>query len=117
MHAGAQDAAERSRKPGELMVPDSDASALAAYLQLLARVVSNGPPARVPSWVAAWEAQSLVSPLWELLFQLMCHPVPQVLSPSIQHRGSWYKILCCITEACQLSLNLAHMPECANFLT
>lgn len=63
------------------MVPESDAQALGAYLHLLARVVARGPPARVQAWVGEWEALCLVTPLWELPFQLMCHPVPQVSAP------------------------------------
>ena len=74
-------------RPLDLMVPESDARALAAYLHLLTRVLRNGPPQRVPAWVADWETQSLVTPLWELLFQLMCHPVPQARPETCVHLG------------------------------
>ena len=32
----------------------------------------------VEGWVRDLEEQSHIAPLWEVFFQLMCHPVPQV---------------------------------------
>lgn len=69
---------QRKTSPQELMVPDSDTRALAAYLRLLTRVVGRGNPQRVGAWLGQWEAGCGVAPLWELLLQLMCYPVPQV---------------------------------------
>ena len=60
------------------MVPASDAAALAAYVRLLAQVAAAGSMEQQAARLAAWEQSAQVAPLWELLFQLMCYPVPQV---------------------------------------
>ena len=71
----------------EGVVPSSDAQALVAYLNLLAKVFregsvpsegsSTGP---VVAWMHVLEDETGARPLWEVMFQLMCHPVPQVIS-------------------------------------
>ena len=71
----------------EGVVPDSDTQALVAYLALLAKVFREG---NVPSegsagspviaWMHVLEEETGARPLWEVMFQLMCHPVPQVCS-------------------------------------
>ena len=71
----------------EGVVPSSDAQALVAYLNLLAKVFregsvpsegsSTGP---VVAWMHVLEDETGARPLWEVMFQLMCHPVPQVTS-------------------------------------
>jgi hypothetical protein len=38
----------------------------------------EGQADEVASWVAQLEDDAGVSPIWEVLFQLMCCPVPQV---------------------------------------
>jgi hypothetical protein len=62
-------------------VPEADAAGLAAYLRLFARVMAGGADGAVAGWAAALEEEAGVAPLWELLFQLMCHPVPQARPP------------------------------------
>ncbi len=59
-------------------MPESDAQALTAFLQLLARVVGQGAREHVRMWLREVEEAVGVSPLWELFFQLLCHPVPSV---------------------------------------
>ena len=63
------------------MVPAGDAAALAAYVRLLGVVASSGSAGQRAARLAAWEQSAQVAPLWELLFQLMCCPVPQVRFP------------------------------------
>ena len=63
----------------ELILPDKDASGLAAYLYLFTCVFSNAPLNETETWLAELESSVQVQHLWELFFQLMCHPVPQVL--------------------------------------
>lgn len=38
---------------------------------------------QVEGWVGTLEEQSQITPLWEVFFQLMCHPVPQVPHPAL----------------------------------
>ncbi|KAK9788145.1 hypothetical protein WJX73_001060 [Symbiochloris irregularis] len=80
---GPQAGQQRPARPQELMVPDSDTRALAAYLRLLTRVVGRGNPQRVVAWLGQWEVGCGVAPLWELLLQLMCYPVPQELKAAL----------------------------------
>ena len=69
----------------EGVVPDSDAQALVAYLKLLAKVFREGSvpgegstASPVIAWMHVLEEETGARPLWEVMFQLMCHPVPQV---------------------------------------
>ncbi|CAK0757624.1 hypothetical protein CVIRNUC_002556 [Coccomyxa viridis] len=74
----------------EGVVPNSDAQALVAYLNLLAKVFregnvpgegsSTGP---VVAWMHVLEDETGARPLWEVMFQLMCHPVPQHLKAAL----------------------------------
>lgn len=74
--AGAGPAAELGAG-GAGLVPEADAAGMVAYLRLFARVMAGGAPAAAASWVAALEQEVGVAPLWDVLFQLMCYPVPQ----------------------------------------
>ena len=72
----------------EGVVPDSDAQALVAYLKLLAKVFREGSvpgegssTSPVIAWMHVLEEETGARPLWEVMFQLMCHPVPQVRVP------------------------------------
>lgn len=72
----------------EGVVPDSDAQALVAYLKLLAKVFREGSApsegstaSPVIAWMHVLEEETGARPLWEVMFQLMCHPVPQVPTP------------------------------------
>lgn len=62
------------------MVPEADAAGMVAYLRLFARVMAGGVPGAAAGWVHALEQEVGVAPLWEVLFQLMCYPVPQARS-------------------------------------
>lgn len=69
----------------EGVVPDSDAQALVAYLGLLAKVFREGSApsegsstSPVIAWMHVLEEETGARPLWEVMIQLMCHPVPQV---------------------------------------
>lgn len=44
----------------------------------MVQVFRDCDPNQVEGWVRDLEGQSQISPLWEVFFQLMCHPVPQV---------------------------------------
>lgn len=68
----------QQQRPPELVVPDEDARGLAAYLRLFARILSEASLADVEAWRLELEGVTNVRPLWEIFFQLMCHPVPQV---------------------------------------
>ena len=81
---GGQDS--QARRP-ELMVPASDSAALAAYVRLLASLAASGSLEQRAQRLASWEQAAQVAPLWELLFQLMCYPVPQV-PPTVLCLGS-----------------------------
>ena len=64
--------------PADALVPESDAAGLTAFLRLLARVFGEGGADEAAAWMRLLEEEAGVAPLWEPLFQLMCHPVPQV---------------------------------------
>ncbi|KAK9838304.1 hypothetical protein WJX81_003260 [Elliptochloris bilobata] len=68
---------------GAAIVPEADAAGMVAYLRLFARVMAGGAPGAVAGWVRALEEEVGVAPLWEVLFQLMCHPVPQKLKAAL----------------------------------
>jgi hypothetical protein len=72
------EAGTSQQRSTELILPDKDASGLAAYLQLFTRVFSNASLSDTEAWVAELEGSIQVQHLWDLFFQLMCHPVPQV---------------------------------------
>ncbi|KAK9829639.1 hypothetical protein WJX72_007011 [[Myrmecia] bisecta] len=74
---------ESAAQAVEFMLPQSDAQGLAAYVRLFARVIQEGSEADVVAWVHTLEEDIQASPLWEVLFQLMCHPVPQELKAAL----------------------------------
>ena len=45
---------------------------------LLTQVMRDAADGQVISWMRTLEEESGIVPLWEVIFQLMCHPVPQV---------------------------------------
>ena len=49
------------------------------YLHLFTCVFSNASLNETETWMAELESSVQVPHLWDLFFQLMCHPVPQVL--------------------------------------
>ena len=59
-----------------------DSPAHSGFIQqpslVMVQVFRDCDPNQVEGWVQDLEEQSQISPLWEVLFQLMCHPVPQV---------------------------------------
>ncbi len=59
-------------------MPANDAAGMAAFLHLLAAVLRNAEEGEAGERVRQLEAKAGLAPLWELLFQLMCFPVPQV---------------------------------------
>ena len=65
-------------QPEEEIIPASDAAGLAAFLHLLACVLRNAEAGEMEERIRQLEVIAGVAPLWELLFQLMCFPVPQV---------------------------------------
>jgi len=54
------------------------------------QVFRDGAASQVGGWMSELQSESSISPLWEVMFQLMCHPVPQVriLCYVPPHRGS-----------------------------
>ncbi len=61
------------------VMPDNDAAGLEAYLRLFTRVFQEGDGADAAAWMRALEEETGAVPLWEVLFQLMCLQVPQVM--------------------------------------
>jgi len=45
------------------------------------QVFRDGAASQVGAWISELQSESSISPLWEVMFQLMCHPVPQVRIP------------------------------------
>ena len=43
------------------------------------QVFRDAAGGQVVSWMRTLEEESGIVPLWEVMFQLMCHPVPQVI--------------------------------------
>ena len=64
----------------EEIVPANDAAGMAAFLRLLAAVLRSAEEGERGERIRFLEAKAGLgsSPMWELLFQLMCFPVPQV---------------------------------------
>lgn len=48
------------------------------FAWLLTQVMRDAADGQVVSWMRTLEEESGIVPLWEVMFQLMCHPVPQV---------------------------------------
>ena len=42
------------------------------------QVFRDGAASQIGSWISELQSESSITPLWEVMFQLMCHPVPQV---------------------------------------
>ena len=102
----------------EGVVPDSDARALVAYLKLLAKVFREGSvpgegssTSPVIAWMHVLEEETGARPLWEVMFQLMCHPVPQVSVPpgrpvlSVTYSGAHTMAALCPAHTCSWSLS------------
>ena len=66
-------------KGQELVISDRDAAALQAYLGLLTAILRAAAEGDFENCIAELEQMSQNKPLWSLLLQLMCHPVPQVI--------------------------------------
>jgi hypothetical protein len=62
-----------------LVMPESDEQGLSAYLRLFTRVFEEGDDSDIVAWMHVLEEEMGAVPLWEILFQLMCLQVPQVL--------------------------------------
>lgn len=61
-----------------------DAAALVSYINLFKRVMSEGSPDEVASWLRILEDEAGgISPVWEIIFQAMCSPVPQSLKAAL----------------------------------
>lgn len=93
----------------EGVVPDSDAQALVAYLKLLAKVFREGSvpgegssTSPVIAWMHVLEEETGARPLWEVMFQLMCHPVPQVSHPTLAALSYFGICASCSGAAAQL---------------
>ena len=78
MMQGSQDIS-LPRQQHDLRLPETDAEGLAAYLHLFTQIFSTASVADIESWTSQLEASIRKQPLWGIFFQLMCHPVPQVL--------------------------------------
>lgn len=69
---------DEGTRAAAVSMPEVDALALAAFARLLARVVEQGAREHVGVWLREMEEAVGVNPLWELLLQLLCYPVPSV---------------------------------------
>lgn len=66
-----------------VVLPSPDTKALCAFAKLFARVMSQGTPDEVFSWLRQLDDIAGVSPCWELLFRVMSCPVPQALKAAL----------------------------------
>ena len=65
---------------------------------MLLQVFRDCDSSQVEGWVSTLEEQSQITPLWEVFFQLMCHPVPQVQHPALVPAGSFQPFHCVSTH-------------------
>ncbi|KAL0044481.1 hypothetical protein WJX82_009054 [Trebouxia sp. C0006] len=63
----------------DCLVPPEDVAGLSAFLALFSQVFRDGAASQVGGWMSELQSESSIGPLWEVMFQLMCHPVPQKL--------------------------------------
>ncbi|KAL3148728.1 hypothetical protein ABBQ38_014140 [Trebouxia sp. C0009 RCD-2024] len=63
----------------DCLAPPEDVAGLSAFLRLFSQVFRDCDASQVEGWMTTLEDQSQIRPLWEVFFQLMCHPVPQAL--------------------------------------
>ena len=82
-------------QPEEEIIPADDAAGLAAFLHLLACVLRNAEAGEMEERVRQLEGIAGVAPLWELLFQLMCFPVPQVSPQNLLDSVTSYRYQSC----------------------
>jgi Nuclear pore complex scaffold, nucleoporins 186/192/205 len=67
----------------DIVLPAADTKALVAFCRLYERVMLEGSPDEVASWIRQLDDEAGVAPSWEVLFQAMCCPVPQSLKAAL----------------------------------
>jgi nuclear pore complex protein Nup205 len=67
----------------DIVLPATDTKALCAFARLYERVMLEGSPDEVASWIRQLDDEAGVAPSWEVLFQAMCCPVPQSLKAAL----------------------------------
>lgn len=76
---GGGSSVEVQQRSTDFVLPACDSAALCAYLDLFRRIMSESAADEVATWLQQLEDDAGVSPVWEVLFQIMCCPVPQDL--------------------------------------
>lgn len=56
-----------------------DSAALCAYLELFSQVMTEGAAEEAATWLRLLESDAGIAPVWEILIQAMCCPVPLAL--------------------------------------
>lgn len=67
----------------DIVLPATDTKALCAFARLYERVMLEGSPDEVASWIRQLDDEAGIAPSWEVLFQAMCCPVPQSLKAAL----------------------------------
>jgi hypothetical protein len=67
----------------DIVLPANDTKALCAFARLYERVMLEGHPDEVASWIRQLDDDAGVAPSWEILYQAMCCPVPQSLKAAL----------------------------------
>ena len=70
-------------RTSELILSANDTKALCAFSRLFETVMSEGNADEVVSWSRQLDDEAGVAPSWEVLFQVMCCPVPQALKAAL----------------------------------
>ncbi|KAL4457392.1 hypothetical protein ABPG75_012257 [Micractinium tetrahymenae] len=81
--AAAAPAGSIQQRMNDFVLPACDSKALCAYLGLFKRVMTEGRVEEVLMWLRQLEEDAGVAPVWEVLFQAMCCPVPQELKAAL----------------------------------
>ncbi|KAL4441042.1 hypothetical protein ABPG77_010473 [Micractinium sp. CCAP 211/92] len=81
--AAAAPAGSIQQRMNDFVLPACDSKALCAYLGLFKRVMAEGRVEEVLMWLRQLEEDAGVAPVWEVLFQAMCCPVPQELKAAL----------------------------------
>lgn len=80
---GSTGAGAMQQRLSDFVLPACDSKAICAYLALFRRVMSEGRVEEVLTWLRQLEEEAGVAPVWEVLFQAMCCPVPQELKAAL----------------------------------
>ena len=80
---GGGGSAGKKKGVSDIVLPETDTKALVAFARLFETIMSQGNADEVASWVRQLDEEAGISPSWEVLFQVMCCPVPQSLKAAL----------------------------------